>query len=269
MTMERNNDRRHPAALVFDEVHATGAPKKGSKRTPPPRVTGISAVISSGESVGILGDASDGVAVLMQTAAGIIKPKSGAVYVRSQPAQINATTAFSLDVTLRANVERAAMSLDLNGARLKMAVRRILARLELEAQENELCVDIDPLDVERARLAATLMAAPSLMLIDEPPLKGRALMDARAEEDLDRFLRTGGSLIVAGREPTVMRRVCQRILWMKQGEILMDSTAAVVARDFARLDEAKDDRIKTAQMRRRFASDYSGVKVVTQNPDHR
>lgn len=269
MNLHETDPHKHQPVLLFDDVHAESSAKKRAAGRVSPRVSGISAVVRSGESVGILGEQDDGVSVLMQAAAGLITPEDGTVLVRSQPAQINAATAFPLDETLRANVERVAMSLELNGAKLRKAVQRIFARLDLENCANELCADVDPIDIERVRLAATLQAGPALLLMDEPLVRGRALLGSGADDGLERFLRTGGAFLLAGRDPTVMRRVCQRILWLKEGEIIMDSPAAVVAREYARLEEVKGDRKKAGQLYRRFARDYAGIKVVAQDPTSR
>ncbi|WP_372699685.1 ATP-binding cassette domain-containing protein [Arthrobacter sp. JSM 101049] len=254
------------AALVFDDVSAKDQGKTRAKRGPRHEIAGLSFYVNEGQAVGLLGGPADGTSVLLHTAAGRITPETGNVYIRPRVAVMDAGTSFDLDETLRANVERVAMSLEFNGSKLKAAVTRILAQTAMEDEAESPCVEIDPLDVEKVRLAATLYAGPSLVLVDEPLARGRAFLDEAGRERVERHLRLGGSMVLAGREPRVMRRLCSRIIWMNKGNIIMDAPSDEVARNFGRIEKVRDDKAKVEQIYRRYARHYPGLKIVTQSP---
>lgn len=254
------------AALIFDDVSAKDQSKARAKRGPRNEIAGLSFYVNEGQAVGLLGGPGDGTSVLLHTAAGSITPESGDVYIRPRAAMVDAGTSFDLDETLRANIERVAMSLEFNGSKLKTAVARILVQTDMEDDAGSYCVDIDPLDVEKVRLAATLYAGPSLLLVDEPLARGRAFLDDAGRELVERHLRLGGSMVLAGREPRIMRRLCSRIIWLNKGGIIMDAPSDEVARSFGRLEKVRDDKAKVEQIYRRYARNYPGLKIVTQSP---
>lgn len=250
-------------SLVFNEVTVSGKKTGKASRRQSTDLSEASFVVREGEAVGILGSASDGVSLLKEAASGLLTPASGQVFVRSQPVVMDAGSAFDMDETLRFNMERVAMSLELNGARLKAAVSRILKRLGMDDQAETQCGELEPREIERARLATHLHAGPSLLLIEEPLERGRALIDEDGRHGIERHLRLGGSLVLAGRDPQLIRKVCSRIVWLHQGAIIMDAPSKDVVRNYGRLESVRDDKEKTAQMYRRYARHYRGLQIIT------
>ncbi|MBM6621130.1 ABC transporter ATP-binding protein [Micrococcaceae bacterium RIT802] len=265
MNSRTGENRGAPAALVFNDVSSRDQKSGKARRGPRVEIAEVSFYVNEGEAVGLVGTPADGTSILLRTAAGSISPLSGDVYVRSRAAVMDAGTAFDLDETLRANVERVAMSLEFNGAKLKTAVSKILSRLGMEDEADSPCVDIDPLDVEKVRLEVNLYAGPTLLLIDEPLARGRALLDENGREGVERHLRLGGAMVLAGRDPRVMRRLCSRIIWLHKGRIIMDASSDEVARSYGRLDKVRDDKSKVEQIYRRYARHYPGLKIITQS----
>ncbi|WP_417234071.1 ATP-binding cassette domain-containing protein [Arthrobacter sp.] len=255
-----------PAALVFDDVTATDKKSGNAKRGPLNSISNVSLVVNAGEAIGLLGGPADGTSVLLRTAAGRIAPSRGDVYIGPRPTLMDTGSAFDLGDTLQANVERIAMSLELNGSRLKSAVSKILTRMEAEEQADTPCAEIDALKVERVRLAAILQAGPSLLLIDEPLARGRALLADEGREGLERHLRLGGALVLAGQNPVVMRKICSRIIWLHKGEVILDAPTSEASRKYKLLEGVSGDRVKTLQMYRRIAGQYPGLKIITQSP---
>lgn len=265
MSSPTNEPAAMVPTLVFNAVFVSR--KRGGK-TAKKRSEGlrdVSFAIREGESVGILGGGADGVTLLKETAAGLLAPDAGQVFVRSQPSVMDAGTAFDMDETLRSNMERTAMSLELNGSRLKAAVGRILKRLGMDDEAETQCGELEPLEIERARLATHLHAAPSLLVIEEPLARGRAMIDDDGRQGIERHLRLGGSLVLAGQDPRLMRKVCSRIVWLHQGAVIMDAPSMDVVRNHGRLDSVRDDKEKTAQMYRRYARHYPGQHIITES----
>ncbi len=251
-------------SVVFNAVAIHGKRDVRRTRQRTSGLSDVSFVVHGGEPVGILGSQADGVAMLKDAAAGVLLLAEGQIFVRSQPVVMDAGSAFDLDETLEANIETLVMSLELNGSKIKKAVARILQSVGLADSATVLCADIDELDIERARLAAVLHANPSLLIMDEPPVRGKALLDPTGKQALERYLRTGGSFLVIGREPRVLRRICSRIIWLHDGKIIMDGPAPDVARKYDLLESYKGDKAKINQLYRRFARSYPGMRIVVQ-----
>ncbi len=252
-------------ALVFNAVSVAGKQMGKTTRKKPTDLTDVSFIVREGESVGIIGGPADGVTLLKAAAVGAMSPAAGQIFVRSQPVVMDAASTFDMDETLRANMEGVAMSLELNGTRLKAAVDRILTRLGMDDQAEAQCGELEPREIERVRLATNLHAGPSLLLIEEPAARGRALIEEDGRQGIERHLRLGGSLILAGRDPQLIRKVCSRIIWLHRGAVIMDAPSAEVVRNYGRLESVRGDKEKTAQMYRRYARHYPGLQVITES----
>lgn len=267
MTSAATKRRPPRPTLVMRAIYARQSKQARSKRERDHRVEDFSLVVQEGESVGLLGSPLDGTPLVLKLATGLVAPDEGDIYIRTQPAVIDAASAFALDETLAFNVERVAMNLEINGAKLRAAVNAILAQTGMDDQADELCSDIEAVDVERVRLAAVLHARPSLVLIDDPLARGRALMDEDGRERIGDYLNRQGSILLVGRTPQVMRRVCSRIVWLHEGKVIMDGPVAAVAREHGRMVSVGDDKAKAAQMYRRFARQHQGIHIVLQGTE--
>lgn len=246
-------------SLVFDGVSTIA--ESTSKNSAVAALNSITFYISKGEALGLISRVTDGANAVIQLLAGTDQPSKGVVLVRSRIAWLDQSTELDVGETLRVGLTRTAMNLGINGKKLKNTVSAVLTELDLELHAETVVGEMEAVDAERARLLAVLSADPDLLIIRNPPARGAAIVEEQGRYIIGQYLERGGSVLVVEEAPRIMRRICQRMVWLRDGEIIMDGPRTYVSREFNRSISFASDKTKLAQLFRRFKRQYIGVEL--------
>jgi energy-coupling factor transporter ATP-binding protein EcfA2 len=93
----------------------------------------------------------------------------------------------------------------------------------------------------RLNLASVMVSNPSVLLLDEPFAGQDTARACDLVCMLDQLAAEGVGILVVGHDPDIMTRCCDRILFMREGEILIDAAAQKVGAELERIGE--DDYI--------------------------
>lgn len=189
----------------------------------------LSVRIPAGQLVGLLGPSGGGKSTFMRALVGVQVVKSGTVTVLGEPAGASGlrrrlgylTQAPSLyeDLTVRENVAYFARVLGATTA----DVDRAIADVDLTDHADALVANLSGGQKTRANLAGTLVGDPDVLILDEPTVG----LDPVLRRDLWHLFR---QLASEGRTVLVSSHVmdeatrCDRLLLIRAGEILSDST---------------------------------------------
>jgi ABC-2 type transport system ATP-binding protein len=185
--------------------------------------------VPAGQLVGLLGPSGGGKSTFMRALVGVQVVKSGTVTVLGEPAGASGlrrrlgylTQAPSLyeDLTVRENVAYFARVLGATTA----DVDRAIADVDLTDHADALVANLSGGQKTRANLAGTLVGDPDVLILDEPTVG----LDPVLRRDLWHLFR---QLASEGRTVLVSSHVmdeatrCDRLLLIRAGEILSDST---------------------------------------------
>lgn len=189
----------------------------------------LSVRVPAGQLVGLLGPSGGGKSTFMRALVGVQVVKSGTVTVLGEPAGASGlrrrlgylTQAPSLyeDLTVRENVAYFARVLGATTA----DVDRAIADVDLTDHADALVANLSGGQKTRANLAGTLVGDPDVLILDEPTVG----LDPVLRRDLWHLFR---QLASEGRTVLVSSHVmdeatrCDRLLLIRAGEILSDST---------------------------------------------
>lgn len=189
----------------------------------------LSVRVPAGQLVGLLGPSGGGKSTFMRALVGVQVVKSGTVTVLGEPAGASGlrrrlgylTQAPSLyeDLTVRENVAYFARVLGATTA----DVDRAIADVDLTDHADALVANLSGGQKTRANLAGTLVGDPDVLILDEPTVG----LDPALRRDLWHLFR---QLASEGRTVLVSSHVmdeatrCDRLLLIRAGEILSDST---------------------------------------------
>jgi len=190
---------------------------------------GLNLVVHPGETVGIVGPNGSGKTTLLKTLAGILGPDRGRVTVRGRVGcLLSFGVGFNADLSGRENVY-------LNGSILGLARRAIDERLNGIVEMSELGDFINaPVRTYsagmRARLGFSIAVHidPDVLMLDEVLGVGDAAFRAKTGTILERFRRDRKTIVIASHSMDLIRDVCDRAVWLEQGQIRLEGPPAAV-----------------------------------------
>jgi lipopolysaccharide transport system ATP-binding protein len=183
----------------------------------------INLKIGHGERVGIVGHNGAGKSTLLKTICKIYEPTVGSIKVKGSIAPLLEIGAgFHPDVSGRQNIY-------LNGAILgyKKSLLREIEEDVIQFTQLENFID-SPVKYYSTgmymKLAFAIATAvnPDILILDELFAGGDAEFIERARERMLRFVDQSSILVFVSHQPELIRSLCNRVIWIDHGRILMD-----------------------------------------------
>ncbi len=204
----------------------------------------VSVALRRGEVVGVIGRNGAGKTTLLQTLAGVFLPDEGRLVRRGRVSCLLSLGAgFNGNLTGRENVF-------LNGAVLGIAGARIADQLDSVIAFSDLGPFIDaPVRTYsagmRARLAfsVALLVDPDVVILDEILRVGDAAFREKAGSILDRFRAGGKAILIASHSMDIVRRHCDRVLWLDRGAIRASGAPAEITGAYLEDARREQDRL--------------------------
>jgi lipopolysaccharide transport system ATP-binding protein len=189
----------------------------------------ISLRIGAGEKVGIVGGNGAGKSTLLSIIAGVTAPSSGRVQTSGRlSALLELGAGFHPDLTGRENAITYAALVGLNR-------REALERLDSIVEFSELEGFIDqPLRTYSSgmisRLAFSVAAHidPEVLILDEVLSVGDAGFQEKCRARIEGMARRGMTLILVSHSLPSVAALCDRVVWLTNGELIEDGPAAAV-----------------------------------------
>ena len=190
---------------------------------------GLSAAVPRGRVTGLLGPSGSGKTTLMRALVGVQVVQSGTVTVLGEPAGSAAlrsrvgyvTQAPSVypDLTVRENARYFAALYGQDAA----AADAALADVGLADAAGQLVADLSGGQQGRASLACALVGAPELLVLDEPTVGLDPVLRVELWARFHALAAAGTTLVVSSHVMDEAGR-CDRLLLMREGRLLSDST---------------------------------------------
>jgi ABC-2 type transport system ATP-binding protein len=198
----------------------------------------VSLTVCGGAIVGLVGRNGAGKSTLVNVLAGLLDPQSGSIELlgHSQPAQ--RTTAMSMTGWLLSDpalfqylsaAETLSFLADAYGLDALTAKERIadlMQFFELDQSDARLADELSTGNLKRLALAAALIHAPRLLVLDEPFESLDPLMVRRLRRALVRYARRGGAVLLSSHLLEVVQDICDHVYILDQGKIVFDGAGA-------------------------------------------
>ncbi|WP_449280266.1 ABC transporter ATP-binding protein [Luethyella okanaganae] len=210
-------------AIALDGLHV----RRGRSRV----LHGLTLSVPRGEVVGLMGPSGCGKTTLMRAVVGVQLVESGTVTVLGRPAgsadlrrrvgYVTQDASIYDDLTVRQNLDyfRAVLGAP------RTDVDRVIEETDLGDNAKQLAGSLSGGERSRASLAVAMLGTPELLVLDEPTVG----LDPVLRVDLWRLFHNltaaGTSLLVSSHVMDEATR-CDRLLLMREGEILADDTPA-------------------------------------------
>ncbi|SDX72556.1 ABC-2 type transport system ATP-binding protein [Modestobacter sp. DSM 44400] len=192
---------------------------------------GLSFAVPPGQVTGLLGPSGSGKSTLLRALVGVQVVRSGEVTVLGEPAgstplrsrvgYVTQAPSVYADLTVRENARFFAALYGVGAA----AADRAVADVGLDDAAGQLVRDLSGGQMGRASLACALLAAPEVLVLDEPTVGLDPLLRVELWNQFHALAATGTTLLVSSHVMDEAGR-CDRLLLLREGRLLADSTPA-------------------------------------------
>jgi ABC-2 type transport system ATP-binding protein len=205
---------------------------RGPRRVLP----GLSFTVPAGQVTGLLGPSGSGKTTLMRAIVGVQVVRSGEVTVLGLPAgspalrhrvgYVTQSPSVYGDLTVRDNVRYFAALYGMSSREADAAI----ADVGLTDGASQLVADLSGGQRGRASLACALVGSPEALVLDEPTVGLDPVLRVELWERFHALADAGATLIVSSHVMDEAGR-CDRLLLLRDGDLLADSTPAQLRTD--------------------------------------
>ena len=212
----------------------------------------INLEIKKGEKVAIIGRNGAGKSTLLKLITGVIEPTSGnVVVVGDTQALLQIGTGFHPDFTGRENVFAYLAQIGLVGTRAAKHVEEIISFAEIEEYIDQPVKTYSTGMAMRLMFAASTVITPDILVIDEVLGVGDAYF---AKKSYDRIKELsserGTTVILVSHDIYSAADLCERMIWLDQGQILLDGeTNSVISRYEASIRDQTELRLRNKRLK--------------------
>ena len=208
-----------------------------------PRFTALDGVdleVRPGESVGLVGENGAGKSTLLKIIAGVSRPSRGTVEVRGRvSALLELGSGFHPEYTGRENIYLSSAILGLSHREARAKVDSIVDFADIGAQIDEPIKHYSSGMVVRLGFAVATALRPELLITDEVLAVGDESFQKKCIQWLERFLDTGGTLLLCSHSMFHIQTLCRSALWIHHGKPRMFGSSFDVSREYLTYHEEK------------------------------
>jgi lipopolysaccharide transport system ATP-binding protein len=204
---------------------------------------GISFDVKKGEMMGIIGKNGQGKTTLLQILSGILKPDSGHVKLFGSTVPFLALgTGFQPDLTAIDNIIMYGLYLGLTKKEIKGCIPDILAYSELEKFADTKLKHFSSGMHARLAFATAVQVDPDILLVDEVLSVGDVPFQEKSFETFMSFKRKGKTIVFVTHSLHLVKRLCDRAIFIQGGKIQESGRADKVVDEFYNFYEIEEKK---------------------------
>ena len=190
----------------------------------------VSFSVSAGHMVGVIGPNGAGKSTLLRLIGGVGRPDEGCVEVHGRiGAVLELTAGFRPDLTGRENVLVGGVVAGLTRREVAQRFDSIVAFAELEEFiDNPLRTYSTGMRM-RLAFAVAVHTEPEILLIDEVLAVGDLSFRRKCLDRIAQFKAQGCTILLVSHDVNAIKRFCDEVLWLRQGQLVAHGQADVVA----------------------------------------
>ncbi|WP_402466745.1 ABC transporter ATP-binding protein [Isoptericola aurantiacus] len=195
-------------------------------------VRGISFVAHHGEAIGIVGVNGSGKSTLLRAITGLIPPHSGSVHVAGEPALLGVNAALMPQLSGERNIVIGGLALGLTPKEVDERFDEVVDFADIGDYVYLPMKTYSSGMAARLRFAISSAATPDILMIDEALATGDAAFKSRSKARIEEVRENAGTIFLVSHSIATVEAMCTRVLWVHQGELVMDGPAAEVAEQY-------------------------------------
>lgn len=195
-------------------------------------VKDVSFVAHHGESIGIIGRNGSGKSTLLRAVAGLIPPSSGRLWVSGEPSLLGVNAVLMSKLSGERNIYIGAQALGLSRAQIAERFDEIV---EFSGIGDAVYLPMSTYSSgmgARLRFAISTAASPDVLMIDEALATGDADFRQKSAQRITDIRDRAGTVFLVSHSNGNIRQICDRVLWMDQGRLIMDGPTEEVLPEY-------------------------------------
>lgn len=185
-------------------------------------VQDVSFVAHHGESIGIIGHNGSGKSTLLRAVAGLLPPSEGSLWVSGDPSLLGVNAVLIRTLSGTRNIYVGGQALGLSKAEIDEKFDDIV---EFSGIGDAVHLPMSTYSSgmgARLRFAISTAATPDVLMIDEALATGDAAFRKKSAERIKAIREAAGTVFLVSHSNSNIREICDRVLWMDHGRLLMD-----------------------------------------------
>lgn len=223
----------------------------------------VSMVFSEGEAVGIIGRNGSGKSTMLKLMTGALMPTQGTVYASSTPVMLGVNAALIPSLSGRDNIILGCLAMGMSREMIARRFDAIVALAGLEESINRPMASYSSGMSSRLRFAIATSVSPEILIIDEALSTGDDQFKARTMNRMHQLVDGAGCVFLVSHSVTTILEMCNRVVWLDMGELIMDGGAKEVVTWYRRFTQLllKDDGTGAAQLKRRLVQENPMITI--------
>lgn len=182
----------------------------------------INFTIKNGEVVGIIGKNGAGKSTTLGLIAGVLTPTVGSVEVNGRIAPLLELGAgFHQDLSGRENIMLNAILLGMSKKNIMSKIDEIITFAELNEFIDQPIRKYSSGMLARLGFSIAIQVEPEILLIDEVLSVGDQSFSKKSEKAIFDFKKSGTTIILVSHDPTSIRKLCNKVIWIENHKIKM------------------------------------------------
>ena len=193
----------------------------------------VSFEVEKGDILGIVGFNGAGKSTLLKILAGVLVPSSGKVITKGTIAPlIEVGAGFDPDLTARENIFLNGAILGYSRKFLETKFDEILDFAELRNFVNVPVKNFSSGMYARLGFAIATIVKPDILIVDEVLSVGDFRFQEKCEKRIKEMIDNGITIIIVSHDTYLIRKLCNKVLWLESGYVKENGNAAEVCRDY-------------------------------------
>jgi ABC-type polysaccharide/polyol phosphate transport system ATPase subunit len=193
----------------------------------------VSFSLKRGETLGFCGSNGSGKSTLLRVVAGILPMTYGRITVSGKLATLlELGTGFLADLTGRENIALNAAIMGMSDADLANKIDSIIDFADLGAFIDSPVRTYSSGMYVRLGFAIAAHVDAEILLIDEILAVGDAAFQEKCSARLRQMQRNGTSLLIVSHSPGLLEELCDRVVWLDHGSVMVEGRPADVLRQY-------------------------------------
>jgi teichoic acid transport system ATP-binding protein len=197
-------------------------------------VRGVTFTARHGESIGIVGINGSGKSTLLRAIAGLIPPRSGAVYVNGETSLLGVNAALLPQLSGERNIVIGGLALGLTPKEVEERFDEVVEFADIGEFISLPMSTYSSGMAARLRFAISSAARPDILMIDEALATGDAAFKARSKQRIDEVRQHAGTVFLVSHSISTIEAMTNRTLWLHKGQLVMDGPTPEVAEAYSK-----------------------------------